>query len=96
MALNFRCYRMRSWRGRFFLSEAQSRPARIFRTSLSHHDLRTWLFRIFAWHNVFNNVQVLQIPNDNIVMIYVARPAYYRPQKRHGFGERAAGYYEAG
>src|SRR5213079_3520183 len=84
MALNYSLAPHAELARKAFLSEAQSRPARIIQGQVfrNRSDLRTWFIQNFRLgDNMFNNVQVLQQDaNDNIVMGYVAVRAFYRPQ----------------
>jgi LPS export ABC transporter permease LptG len=86
MALNYSLAPHAELARKYFLSEAQARPARnvqgqIFR---NRTDLRTWFIQNFRLGDkTFNNVQVLQQDaNDNIVMSYVAGRANYRSETK--------------
>jgi lipopolysaccharide export LptBFGC system permease protein LptF len=86
MALNYSLAPHAELARKYFLSEAQARPARnvqgqIFR---NRTDLRTWFIQNFRLgDNTFNNIQVLQQDaNDNIVMSYVAGRANYRSETK--------------
>ena len=86
MALNYSLAPHAELARKAFLSEAQSRPARIIQGQVFRNrtDLRTWFIQNFRLgDNMFNNVQVLQQDaKDNIVMSYVAARGYYRPETK--------------
>src|SRR5437667_5117954 len=82
MALNYSLAPHAELARKYFLSEAQARPARNIQGQVFRNrtDLRTWFIQSFRHgDSTFNNVQVLQQDaKDNIVTSYVAARADYR------------------
>src|SRR5436305_14455100 len=82
MSLNYSLAPHAELARKVFLSEAQSRPARIIQGQVFRNrtDLRTWFIQNFLQRtNTFNNVLMLQQDaNNNIVTNYIASRTFFR------------------